>query len=84
MRNAARIGLVIPALNEESAIGHVLAEVPDWVDQIVVADNGSTDRTIDVAQSLGAKAVIAERRGYGAACLTGIAAMGGAQSQGGC
>ncbi|WP_299848753.1 glycosyltransferase family 2 protein [uncultured Roseovarius sp.] len=75
MRNTARIGLVIPTLNEADAIGLVLAEVPDWVDQIVVADNGSTDRTVDVAQRLGAKTVVASRLGYGAACLSGIAAL---------
>ncbi len=75
MRNAARIGLVIPTLNEERAIGHVLAEVPEWVDHIVVADNGSTDQTIEVAQSCGAVTVKAARRGYGAACLAGTAAL---------
>lgn len=75
MRNGARIGLVIPALNEVNAIGCVLAEVPGWVDDIVVADNGSTDGTIEVAQSLGVQTTVAEQRGYGAACLAGIAAL---------
>ncbi len=75
MRGGARIGLVIPALNEAGAIGHVLAEVPNWVDHIVVADNGSTDQTIDIAQSMGARTVKAAQRGYGAACLAGIAAL---------
>jgi glycosyltransferase involved in cell wall biosynthesis len=75
MRKDARIGLIIPALNEERAIGKVLAEVPDWVDHIIVADNGSADRTADVAKSLGARVVPAPQRGYGAACLAGIAAL---------
>ena len=75
MRGISRIGLVIPALNEADAIGHVLADVPDWVDDIVVADNGSTDQTIAIAQSLGARTVKAPRRGYGAACLAGIACL---------
>ena len=75
MRNGKRIGLIIPALNEERAIGCVLAEVPDWVDHIIVADNGSTDRTAEVATDLGAHVVPAPQRGYGAACLAGMAAM---------
>lgn len=70
----ARIVCVIPALNERDAIGLVVAAVPRWVDRIVVADNGSTDGTADVARAAGADVVIAARRGYGAACLAGIAA----------
>lgn len=75
MRQSARIGLIIPALNEERAIAHVLAEVPAWVDHILVVDNGSTDRTAQVASGLGACVVPAPQRGYGAACLAGMAAM---------
>ena len=51
MREGKRIGVVIPALNEAAAIGRVIAEIPDWVDHIVVADNGSSDGTGDVARS---------------------------------
>ena len=75
MRYQARISVVIPALNEADAIGSVLREVPDWVDQIVVADNGSEDDTVRVAEAAGAKTTVAEQRGYGAACLAGIAAL---------
>ncbi len=75
MRDFARIGVVIPALNEEQAIGQVLAAIPDWVDEVVVADNGSTDRTAQVAQAYGVRVVHERRRGYGAACLAGIAAL---------
>ena len=70
-----RIAVVIPALNEERAIGSVLAAVPRWVSQIVVADNGSTDRTASIARQQGATVVREPRRGYGAACLTGLAAL---------
>ncbi len=70
-----RVGVVIPALDEEAAIGSVLAAIPDWVDQIVVADNGSCDRTHEIASSLGATVVIEPERGYGGACLRGIAAL---------
>ena len=45
MRNGKRVGVVIPALNEEQAIGRVIGDIPSWVDDIVVADNGSHDRT---------------------------------------
>ena len=54
MRNGHDIAVVIPALNEERAIGHVLAEIPNWVDRVIVVDNGSTDRTGEVARSMGA------------------------------
>ena len=75
MRNGARIGLVIPALNEENAIGRVLAEVPEWVDHVMVADNGSTDQTLNVARLSGAMTTYAPEGRYGAACLAGIAAL---------
>lgn len=75
MREGKRIGVVIPALNEASAIGRVIADVPAWVDQIVVADNGSNDGTGDVARAAGASVVVQPERGYGAACLAGIAAL---------
>lgn len=67
-----RIGVVIPALNEEAAIGQVLDAVPDWVDQVVVVNNGSTDTTAAVAGAHGARVVDENRRGYGSACRTGI------------
>lgn len=76
MRDGHRIGVVIPALDEEEAIGKVIAEVPDWVDEIVVADNGSRDRTGAVAAAAGARVVRENEPGYGAACLAGIAALG--------
>jgi len=75
MREGARIGVVIPALNEAKSIGKVLSAIPDWVDTVVVADNGSTDDTAEIARSHGAMLVSEARRGYGAACLTGIAAL---------
>ena len=75
MRQGRTIGVVIPALNEELAIGRVLADIPGWVDRIVVADNGSTDATRSVAAAAGAIVVIEPVRGYGAACQAGIAAL---------
>ncbi len=76
MREAHRIGVVIPALNEEGAIGNVIRDIPAWVDIIVVADNGSTDRTAEVARGAGATVVTEPERGYGAACLAGIRTAG--------
>jgi glycosyltransferase involved in cell wall biosynthesis len=70
-----RVALVIPALNEEAAIGAVIRAVPpDLTDDIVVVDNGSTDRTAAEARTAGARVVLEPRRGYGAACLAGVRA----------
>ncbi len=72
----ARIALLIPALNEEASIGHVLSNLPSGLfSQVVVVDNGSTDRTAEVAQAHGAAVVREPRRGYGRACLAGLAAL---------
>lgn len=75
MRDGKSIGVVIPALNEEAAIGRVLADIPAWVDRVVVADNGSRDRTAEVARRAGATVVHEREPGYGAACLKGLAAL---------
>jgi glycosyltransferase involved in cell wall biosynthesis len=70
-----KISVVIPALNEEQAIGGVVQAVPrDLVDEIIVADNGSTDNTADRAIAAGAKVVHEHQRGYGAACAAGAKA----------
>ncbi|QDS86131.1 Undecaprenyl-phosphate mannosyltransferase [Rosistilla ulvae] len=66
--------VVIPALNEERSLPLVLADLPD-VGQVVVIDNGSTDRTADVARAGGAVVVSESQRGYGAACLRGLATI---------
>src|SRR5262249_3513217 len=70
-----RVSLVIPALNEEASLPLVLAAGPAaCVDEVVVVDNGSTDATAQRATEAGARVVTEPRRGYGRACLTGIAA----------
>jgi hypothetical protein len=73
---APRIVVVIPALDEEQAIGAVVREIPAVVHEVIVVDNGSRDRTVDVARAAGARVVSEPRRGYGHACLAGIAAAG--------
>ena len=70
------IGVVIPALNEERSIGSVLASLPSIVDRVIVVDNGSVDQNASVATAYGAVVVREARRGYGSACLAGIAAIG--------
>ncbi len=75
MRSGNRIGVVIPALDEEAAIGRVVDAVPGWVDEVVVVNNGSTDATAAVARAHGARVVDESRRGYGVACRTGIDAL---------
>jgi len=75
---APRITVVIPALDEEDAIGLVLRELPPLVNEVVVVDNGSRDRTAAVARAGGARVVSAPTRGYGEACLAGVAAAEGA------
>ena len=68
-----RVAIVIPALNEEDALPHVLASIPDSLGAtVVVVDNGSTDRTAEVARAAGATVLRQPERGYGAACLAGI------------
>jgi rSAM/selenodomain-associated transferase 2/rSAM/selenodomain-associated transferase 1 len=75
MRGDSSIAVIIPALNEEEAIGKVVSGIPAWVDDIIVVDNGSTDRTVEAARSHGARTVTEPERGYGSACLAGIAAL---------
>lgn len=75
MTDGAVIAVVIPALNEEQAIGKVLVAIPRWVDDVVVVDNGSTDGTARVVRTKGARLVIEPVRGYGAACQAGVRAL---------
>lgn len=71
-----RVSVIIPALNEEDAIGKVLADIPlQAVHEIIVVDNGSTDGTRAVAQRGGARVVAEPVKGYGSACLRGISAV---------
>lgn len=73
----AKIAVVIPALNEEAAVSDVVtgarAALDQLLYQVIVADNGSTDRTAQVARAAGATVVSEPERGYGAACLAALA-----------
>ena len=71
-----QVALIVPALNEEPVIGQMLKAVPKSLySLILVADNGSTDRTAAIAAAHGAAVVTEPERGYGAACLRAIAAL---------
>jgi glycosyltransferase involved in cell wall biosynthesis len=67
------ITVIIPCLNEEQGIERVLRSMPDFVDQVIVVDNASTDRTSLVAASLGAQVIREDVRGYGRSYKRGFA-----------
>ncbi len=66
------ITVVIPCLNEEKGIVEVLTRMPYFVDEVIVVDNDSSDRTAEVAGKLGARVVLEKVRGYGRAYKTGL------------
>lgn len=69
-----RVSVIIPTQNEAQAIGRVLADLPrDLVTEIIVVDSASTDGTPEAAAAAGARVIHEPRRGYGRACLTGLA-----------
>jgi len=69
-----RVSVVIPTHNEAQAIGRVIAEIPSkLVSELIVVDSNSNDGTPDIARKLGARVILEPRRGYGRACLTGLA-----------
>jgi dolichol-phosphate hexosyltransferase len=67
-----RITVVIPCLNEEKGIVEVLSRMPPFVDEVIVVDNDSTDRTAEMAQAHGARVIHEKVRGYGRAYKTGL------------
>jgi glycosyltransferase involved in cell wall biosynthesis len=76
MDKSASIAVIIPALNEERAIAKVIDDLPaELVGQLIVVDNGSADKTGEIAARRGATVVSEPRRGYGQACLAGLAAL---------
>jgi glycosyltransferase involved in cell wall biosynthesis len=69
-----RVSVIIPTHNEAQAIGRVLADLPsNLVTEVIVVDSNSTDGTPDLARKMGAQVIQEPRRGYGRACLTGLA-----------
>lgn len=72
-----KISVVIPCYNEEDGVRRVIERMPPVVDEIVVVDNNCTDRTAEVATSLGARVVAEKTPGYGAAYKAGLRAATG-------
>jgi len=77
MHKNLRITVVIPCLNEEQGIQKVLRAVPAFVDEVIVVDNGSSDRTAAIAQEMGAVVITELHRGYGRAYKKGFACATG-------
>jgi glycosyltransferase involved in cell wall biosynthesis len=69
-----RVSVIIPTHNEAQAIERVLADLPsELTTEVIVVDSNSTDRTPEIAARMGARVIQEPRRGYGRACLTGLA-----------
>jgi dolichol-phosphate hexosyltransferase len=77
MYKGQSITVIIPCLNEEAGIEKVLRAMPEFVDEVIVVDNRSTDRTAEVAASLGAMVITEELRGYGRAYRRGFSCATG-------
>ena len=73
MYKGQSITVIIPCLNEEQGIEKVLRAMPEFVDEVIVVDNASTDRTPEVAVALGAKVIREDVRGYGRSYRRGFA-----------
>ena len=68
----ANIKVIIPAYNEADSIAHVINEIPEVVDEVIVVNNNSTDHTVNNAEAAGATVLTEDLRGYGYACLKGM------------
>ncbi len=80
--NKPDIRVIIPAFNEQNAVGLVIDEIPkEWVSEVIVVDNGSTDDTFTQSQSRGATTLKEPTRGYGNACLKGMAHIAESKTQ---
>lgn len=66
------VTVIIPCLNEEQGLEKILTKMPPFVDEVIVVDNGSTDRTSEIARSFGAIVIREEVRGYGRAYKRGF------------
>ena len=77
MYKGQSITVIIPCLNEEQGIEKTLRAMPDFVDEVIVVDNDSTDRTSEVASSLGATVIREEVRGYGRSYKRGFSSATG-------
>ena len=75
IQRSVRVSVIIPTHNEAQSIGRVLADLPaNIVTEVLVVDSNSSDGTSEIASKMGARVLREPRRGYGRACLTGLAA----------
>ncbi|MFZ1518695.1 MAG: glycosyltransferase family 2 protein [Ignavibacteriaceae bacterium] len=72
MIEGKKVVVIIPAYNEEESLPLVLSDIPGFVDEIIVTNNGSTDKTVEVAKKFGATVLTENEKGYGVACLKAI------------
>ena len=77
MYRGMKISVVIPCYNEEGGIARVIPSLPASIDEIIIVDNNSTDRTAEVARSLGATVIFERKKGYGSAYKAGLSAVTG-------
>src|ERR1700730_5430940 len=73
MYKSQKITVISPCLNEEQGIEQVLQKMPEFVDEVIVVDNGSTDKTSEVARAYGARVIREDVRGYGRSYKSGFA-----------
>ena len=75
IQRSVRVSVIIPTHNEAQSIGRVLSDLPaNIVTEVLVVDSNSSDGTSEIASKMGARVLREPRRGYGRACLTGLAA----------
>ncbi|MBP0903515.1 glycosyltransferase family 2 protein [Mariniflexile gromovii] len=67
-----KIKVIIPAYNEADSITHVINDIPEFVDEVIVVNNNSTDKTEENAKKAGATVLTEKNKGYGNACLKGL------------
>jgi glycosyltransferase involved in cell wall biosynthesis len=72
LSSGQKVSIIIPCLNEELALPIILQKIPEFIDEVIIVDNGSTDKSVEVASRYPVKIVREELRGYGAAHLKGI------------
>lgn len=77
MYRGKKISVVIPCYNEEEGIGRVISSLPPSIDEVIVVDNNSSDRTAEVARVLDAIIVFEKKKGYGAAYKAGLPTVTG-------
>lgn len=77
MLNNSRFSIIIPCYNEEKGLETILESMPDFIDEVIVVDNGCDDNSVQVAQSYNAKVLTEKTRGYGRAILRGLSYASG-------